>query len=610
MPIQVTAQESAAAAKQDFQQIILPLFKKSCFDCHGMDNQEGGLNLESLLTDRPLVKNRSKWLNIYEQTRNHVMPPEDAAQPQAKERRNLVAWIHKEIFQFDYSKTNHPGNEPTRRLTHREYAHTIRDLFKTELDVFSKFPADMSATSGFDNSANSLFLQPLLMERYIQIAEQVAGHVVNLESARTDSPSNFLQFKPENGLNASLAFRKNLQVFLPRAFRREVKEDEINDYLQLFEKHYSTSRNFVTSSQKVLQAILISPHFLFRIESSPRQDKDIRINDWELANRLSYFLWSSMPDDELFKCAKENKLHHPDILTQQVIRMLADPRSKALGDNFGGQWLGFQHLGTRIRADPIDNPWCTDSLMDAMKQETSMFVRSLIQNNRPARELLLADYTFVNEELARHYRIRGIKGREMRRVPATSQRGGLLGHASILAVTSYPYQTSPVKRGTWILTDLLGTPPPPPPAGASEFDESIEENDRLSFKQKLARHSNDTRCSSCHRQIDPLGFGMESFDWFGRYRSRKIDNRGKLPSGTEFAGLQGLKKVLVQERLDDVAQNLVQKLLSFGLARQLEFYDQKTVQEILAKTKKNDFRLREIIIEIVNSYPFLNKRTN
>ncbi|MEE2640023.1 MAG: DUF1592 domain-containing protein [Planctomycetota bacterium] len=517
------------------------------------------------------------------------------------------------MHHFDYSQVDNPGYESARRLTHREYANAVRDLLGIEDDVLSRFPSDLSATSGFDNSANSLFLQPLLMQRYLQVAEFVSEQAAISYLENPNPGSLFLQpaRMPEDVTPGSV-FRRQLELFLPLAFRRKVTSGELATYQGLFERSYSRNPDWMQASKSVLRSILVSPNFLFRVESAVEGQKDYRVSDWDLASRLSFFLWSSVPDTELLERVSEGKLKTGQDLKEQVLRMLADEKSTALGDVFASQWLGFEHLGTRIRADPIDNPWCTDSLMESMKQESSLFFRSLVQENRPARDLLMADYTFVNAELAKHYRMSGVRGEEMRRVKAPANRGGILGHASVLAVTSYPYQTSPVKRGTWVLSDLLGTPPPPPPPGASSFEEELEENDRLSFKQKLKKHSTLPQCASCHRKIDPLGFGLENFDWFGRYRTRggggRIDNTGSLPDGSRFAGLPGLKKVLVEKRMDEIARNMIRKLLSFALSRQLEYYDEKTVLEIVARTRANQYRLGDIVLEIVQSNPFQRKR--
>ena len=293
--------------------------------------------------------------------------------------------------------------------------------------------------------------------------------------------------------------------------------------------------------------------------------------------------------------------------------MLVDQRANSLGDQFASQWLGYQHLGTRIRADPIDNPWCTDSLMDAMKAESSLFFVSLVRDDKAISDLLNARYTFVNQELARHYGISGVSGEHMRRIDleAGNPRGGLLGQGSILAVTSFPGRTSPVVRGRWILADLLGTPPPPPPPNVSELSERVARRS-LTMRQKLEVHRDNPNCYACHSQIDPLGFGLENFDWFGRWKStsrgKAIDASGQLPDGSTFKGPQMLREVLVATRLDDLTRQLTRKMLSYALGRQLEYFDEAEVRKIVSRVKEDGYRIRTLIQEIVFSYPFQFKQ--
>ena len=370
------------------------------------------------------------------------------------------------------------------------------------------------------------------------------------------------------------------------------------------------------------------------------------MSDWDLASRLSYFLWSSMPDDELRDLARRGDLSDPNVLAAQVDRMLADPRADTLGTSFAGQWLGFQHVGTRIWLDPIDNPWCTATLMTAMRDESSMFFMSLIRDNLPIRALLDADYTFVNEELATTlYGMEGITGDEMRRVPVTDpNRGGILGHGSILAVTSNYKDTSPVKRGHYVLDVLLGTPPPPPPPGAGVLSDEVADLRKLSFREKLEMHSSNETCRACHSRIDPIGFSLETFDYFGRWRDAyhfrerveteeeadeirvvedtnvfeerrfyrntytPINTAGSLPDGSSFEGPVGLKRALLTERHDDLVRQTASRMLAYALGRQLEYYDEPAVRKIIAALEADDFRFRTLVHEIVASYPFQYKR--
>ena len=386
----------------------------------------------------------------------------------------------------------------------------------------------------------------------------------------------------------------------------------MNDFLKLVQTALDEGLTLKGAMKRAFAGALISPYFLFKIESHQKTDQAYRISSYELANRLSYFLWASMPDKTLSDLAKENKLQQPEILKEQVIRMLKDPRSEALGSIFCAQWFGYEILGTRVRLDPIDKPWCTDSLMKAMRDESGLFFSSLVRENRPIDDLIKARYTYLNEELAKHYRIRGVQGDHMRRVELySSKRGGLIGQGSILAITSFPGRTSPVVRGRWILDTLLGTPPPPPPPDVSELSEEIEERDRLSPRQKLELHRDNPKCASCHDQIDPLGFSLENYDYFGRWREkhegRKIDTQAKLPEGVEFEGPRGLRRALLKSRKDDLRKQLVRKLLAYALGRQLEYYDEATIREVSQKVKASEDRFHTVMFEITSSDAFQMK---
>jgi len=595
---------------------LAPLLEKLCFRCHRAKRKKGDIDIESALGSQPLVSRKELWINVLARVRDGDMPPEDEDQPSALERRMLTRWLDESINQFDYSKVRDPGYERARRLTNREYNNTVEDLFGIKGSFSDGFPEDLSGRSGFDNSANTLFTTTLLLERYIGAADFVLrtalpGQVRSgAEKKRREA---IFVSRPGAGVTEEKAARKVFEKFLPRAYRRSPGAGEIEEALARFRRFRSDGRDFEAAVREVIRVVLISPKFLMKTEKKRAGGKEYPVGHWALASRLSYFLWASMPDDELFTLARQGKLSDPAVLDGQVARMLADPRAATLGYIFAAQWLGYEILGTRIRLDPIDNPWCTDTLMASMKQETSMFFNELIRENRPVTELIDADFTYLNEELARHYGIRGVKGSRMRRVELdNSVRGGILGQGSILACTSFPGRTSPVVRGNWILSEILGTPPPPPPPDAGELDEKISENRRLDARQKLELHSRKASCKACHSLMDPLGFGLENFDWFGRWREknrgRKIDARGSLPDGTEFEGVKGLRKVLVERRRDELASQLIRKFLSYALGRQLEYYDEGVVREIAAKVARGDLRFNSLIGEVVRSYPFLYKK--
>ena len=584
------------------------LMESYCLDCHDGETQKGEVNLEAALEAKPLVKNLDLWKTVISRVENGDMPPKKKDQPSSREKKSLLEWLDREVVQFDYSTVEDPGYEPVRRLTHIEFSNTIRDLLGLDMNLVADFPIDLSGKSGFDNSANTLFLQPILMERYLGAIDKAVEAAAPLKVAPNKKSPVFVAWPSDEGEEHE-AVRKIINRFLLRAFRRPPTKREAGEVRTVYDRSREKGESFAMGMRRALGAALVSPAFLLKSEQAKDTHESYRVEEYELASRLSYFLWASMPDDELFRLAAEKRLAKPDVLARQVTRMLADPKSDTLGSVFAAQWLGFDALGLRVRLDPIDNPWCTDTLMAAMKKESAMGFASLIRDNKPLTELIQSKTTYVNEELAKFYKLKGVKGDEMRLVAHTDKRRyGLFGQASVLAVTSSPYRTSPIRRGEWILDSLLGTPPPPPPPDAGELDEDIEENRKLTFRQKLEMHSKDPRCYSCHREMDPLGFSLENYDWFGRWRTksrgRSIDSKGRLPSGTEFEGPIGLREVIVDEKLDDLARQVTRKMLSYALGRQLEYYDEPAVRKILSAFKKDGHRMQTLLREVCASYPF------
>lgn len=618
---------------------IAAITQQYCAGCHNADSATAGIDFSGLLSHQPLVRDRAAWERVIGVVEAGRMPPASAPQPSEQQRAALLAALDHEIRSFDYSTIRNPGFEPLKRLSHTEYDNTIRDLFGVPLNPTARFTAEMSGDSGFDNSANTLFLQSSLMERYISAAERT------VEEALPETPltrehqiarERIFVAQPSGDLSEVDAARRVFAAWLPRVFRRPADDAELSQAMQKFAHDRQEGETYEQAVKAALAATLISPKFLLRVETAPPDDTDYRVNDWELASRLSYFLWATMPDDELFDLARKGRLHDEEVLAGQVERMLADPKADTLATVFAAQWLGFGQVGNRVRLGPIDFPWCTDTLMDAMRAESSLFFMSLLREDRPIAELVTADYTFVNEELARTlYGMEDVHGEQMRRITLSDRnRGGLLGQGAILAVTSNYNQTSPVKRGHWILDTLLGTPPPPPPPNAGVFKEDVSSKKDLTFREKLAMHSANDSCRSCHAKMDPLGFGLENFDYFGRWRStytfrvrikeaddpnidpdsnfekvvKEIDVAGRLPEGTEFAGPSGLKEALIANRHDDLVRQVVQKTLAYALGRQLEYYDEPAVRNIIAALRENGYGFKTLLAETVTTYPFQYKR--
>jgi hypothetical protein len=359
-----------------------------------------------------------------------------------------------------------------------------------------------------------------------------------------------------------------------------------------------------------LSAVLVNPHFLFRIERDPKgaaPGSAYRVSDVELASRLSFFLWSSIPDDELLDLAVRGKLSDPKVLERQTRRLLADKRSQALVTNFAGQWLYLRNLDS-ITPDMRLFPDFDDNLRQAMRRETELFFQSVIRENRSVLDLLKADFTYLNERLAKHYGIPHVYGSRFRRVKLDtgSRRGGLLRHGSILTVTSYATRTSPVIRGKWVLENILGTPPPPPPAQVPPLkDNTVAAN--LSVRKRLAAHRANAACARCHNLIDPVGFSLENFDAVGRWRDIEegtpVDASGGLPDGSEFQGVDGLEKALLK-RPEIFVGTMADKLVTYALGRGVEHFDAPAIRKIVCNAKADGYRFSSLILGIVNSTPF------
>lgn len=423
--------------------------------------------------------------------------------------------------------------------------------------------------------------------------------------------------KGDKWTGVKAAATQSLMPLMRRAFRQPVSEAEVAPYVQLVIDATTRGESYYRGMQIAVSAILVSPRFLFRIETPPETAFEARsvvaeldvipLTQHQLATRLSYFLWSSMPDDRLLAAADKGELT-AQRLPQQVRRMLDDEKSAALASQFAAQWLGLRNLEPH-QADTDRFPMFTDSLKTAMVQETESLFLNLVRNNRPAAELLTADYTFVNAELATHYGLSGVEGTESRQVSLTeTNRRGVLSHASVLTLTSNPGRTSPVKRGKWILENILGTPPPDPPAGVPELEQTETFKANATLREQLEIHRADPACAACHRVMDQLGFGLEQFDAVGRYRGEQASNQrdasGELPGGRVFNGAKQLSEVLGSTEKEAFARTITERLITFSLGRELTPADRCTVEAIVDSTSKGQYRLVDLIVEVVQSQPF------
>ncbi len=405
-----------------------------------------------------------------------------------------------------------------------------------------------------------------------------------------------------------------------RAYRRPLQQTDIDTLMDFYRIGRGDGQSgFDAGIQLAVERILISPDFLFRVEQDPLNvapETDYELSDLELASRLSFFLWSSIPDEELLSIAERGELQNPDILEAQTQRMLGDPRSSALVKNFASQWLYLRNLRSLV-PDAVEFPEFDENLRNAFRQESELYFESLLRDDRSVLDLLGAGYTYVNERLAEHYGIEGVYGSHFRRVDLegelAQQRGGILGQGSLLTATSYANRTSPVLRGKWVLTNILGTPPPPPPADVPDLPENGADGQPATIRDRMIQHREDPNCAVCHLPMDPLGLALENFDAVGRWRDTgeanlAIDASGQLPNGTAFYGLNGLRNILL-DRSDEFAGTVTEKLFAYAIGRPPEYFDKPTVRMITRSAALDNYSWSSIIMGIVKSAPFRTRRS-
>jgi hypothetical protein len=441
---------------------------------------------------------------------------------------------------------------------------------------------------------------------YIHYVE-ITGPYKQSTGPSQDSLKRVLTCGHFNGKHLPSCERKIVGDLARRAFRRPVTTSELQPYLKLasLAKQQGAS-SFNERIGAAIQGLLVSPDFLFRIEKSGTA----QISPHELASRLSYFLWSSMPDSTLLLAADAGTLRQPQMLRAQIARMLRDPKARALVENFGGQWLETRRLES-VTPDREKFPEFEEYLRMSMRKETDLLFANIIKEDRSILEFIDANYSFLNQRLAEFYGIPNVKGAEFRKVDLTgTPRGGILTQASVLTVSSYANRTSPVLRGKWVLENILNAPPPPPPPNVPALDEKAT-GSSASMRQQMEEHRKNPTCASCHSRMDPIGFGLENFNAIGEWRTQDgkfpIDASGQLPDGRKFNGAAELKGILRQDH-QAFGQGLTEKLLTYALGRGLERYDKRTVKQIASKVEAADYKFSSLVWEIVNSLPFQMRR--
>lgn len=585
------------------------LLKKNCLVCHMGKSAVGGFDVSRLTAQDSLRKESVLWRRALNRVRDNEMPPMSAPQPKPEARERFVNFVDHQMRTAACVDGVTPGAPVLKRLNRNEYSATIRDLLNVHINAGRALPADGAGGEGFDNAAETLFISPIHAEKYLEAAKNALEYGMGDPRAR----SRFI-VDPSDKLTPDQAARKTLDAFLPRAYRRTIAVGETDRPMRLFAAARQRGESYDNAILLALQSVLISPQFLFRIER-PAPSHDMRpIDSHAMASRLSYWLWGSMPDDELLNLAAMDKLRDPAVLDAQIVRLLKSEKSREFAESFVEQWLGTRELGRDIKPDKTLFPaYYDEEIQGAMRYEPVLFFQDVLAENLSLLTLIDSDYSYLTNKLARHYGITYPKGTQVDqqprrlKLPDGAHRGGVLGMAAVLATTSMPTRTSPVLRGKWVLDALLGTPPPPPPPNVPELKDEHGAASPKTMRERLSKHRENPLCASCHSKIDPLGFALENYDVLGRWRTedagQPLDTTGELPDGTKFESVDGLKQVLLSRKRFFI-RNLTAKMMGYALGRGLTLEDQCAVADIVAKLEKDNFPAQMLIKEIVLSAPF------
>jgi len=583
--------------------------KTNCQACHQGNSPAGGFGLQQVATPASLRSDAARWNKLALRVHNGEMPPKPVPAPPVDQREEFSQWVTGSVHEAVCASGPVPVPTGIRRLNRDEYASTLRDLLDLQVDVSNSLPADGAGGEGFDNAGETLFLSPMLSEKYLQTAKFV------MDAAGKDFKPRERIFvaKPGNGVTPEQAAREILKAFLPRAFRRPLVEDDLTQYLALFRAARKQGQEFEPAILFTLRAVLVSPKFLYLAEPPNNTGDMRRIDSYSLASRMSYFLWGSMPDELLFDIAAAGKLSDPEVVRQLLPRMLRKDQALDFARRFTDQWLKTRQLDTdKTPDDKLFPTWNTDAeLRWDIRQQPALFFHELLKRDLSLLNFIDSTSTVLTRKMGRHFgepfNITG-DGQQPQwiELPKGTTRGGLLGMPALLAVSSYPYRTSPVLRGAWILESLLGTPPPPPPADVPALEKQAT-GEPKTIREMLTQHRENPVCASCHSRIDPLGFALENYDFIGRWRDqdagKPVDNHGELPDGTKVDGPLSLKAALM-ERKELFVRNLTTKMLGYALGRGLTLADTCTVDRIMDELRQNDYKAQKLIELVILSVPF------
>jgi len=599
----VTADELEAKVarwKKDYEARVLPIIRERCQQCHNAEKSEGELDLSKFATGDQAYEAADAWERVARRIRLNEMPPQGSPGLNDRQKGTFQKWVDTRPNQdlcsqlaSEETQSWYRGYVMSRRLTQLEYRNAVRDLLGQSLPVGEEPPVDGAGGEGFDTVGDSLFTSTLHTEAYLLLADQLvdralpAGRMEQWLSGAGEQSGGVLRgllsesqwrlldtAASADAAGVQSAVQQLLAGFARRAWRRPPTEEEVTRLQQLFAASLPRLSSVLESVRQPLKAVLVSPHFLFVVETEPDETGVLPLTGHQLATRLALFLWSSVPDEELLAAADAGVLADDRQYRQQIRRML-------------------------------------ELLAGDLREEAVQFVSGVFRENRPLTDLLAADYVVVNGRLAQHYGVSLPADADWQRVVvADGRRGGAATLGAVLTAASYPRRTSPVLRGRWILDELLGTPVPPPPPGVPPLDQSVAESGSQTLRQRLELHRQKPECATCHDRMDPLGFGLENFDGIGRWREsdagQSIDAAGRLPSGEQFAGPAELKAVLLG-RKDDFLNHFSRKMLGFALGRELNKFDACVVETSVKKLQENGFQSQILIEEIACSYPFRNR---
>ncbi len=593
---------SAQSPPRDFTE-AQQFLSKYCGACHGK-SPTGGFALDRVKDPASFLKDTHSWQRLKARLEAGDMPPKNLPSPNEAAREGFTQWVKDSLHKEACAGGLRVGPRPIRRLNREEYTATVQQLLDIHMDIGANLPADGAGGEGFDNAAETLFLSPLHAEKYLETARLA----MDFAAKEYKSRARILIAKPSQSTTPQAAARKILENFLPKAFRRPVSEVDLAPYLTLFSQARAQGDDFEPAVFFMLRAVLVSPHFLFRNEPGP----------YAFASRLSYFLWGSQPNELLMDLAKRGDLTKPEVLRALIPRMLRDDRSHVFSKRFVEQWLHTRELDGDKAPDAKLFPEFArnEDLRGDIRLQPVYFFREMLNRDLPITSLIDSDGTIATSHLARHFGMQLPLNRNAStqpqwvELPKNSGRGGILGMPAVLSVASYPYRSSPVLRGAFILDAILGTPPPAPPPNVPPLEESAPGAAPKTVRERLAQHRANPSCAGCHSRIDPLGFALENYDPIGRWRDEEagkpVDNSAEMPDGHKFSGPQELRAVLMGKQ-DLFLRNITSKLLGYALGRGLNLYDQCTVDAIVAEVKNNKYSSRRLIEAIVLSPPFLGE---